>query len=66
MIELAVAVVLLGAAVWLYTRRTGDRYGNQGAVLLLFVGAIVAIHALGLLEYRPSGGELDAARGGAR
>jgi hypothetical protein len=61
MIELAAALVLLGAGVWLYTRRTPDRYGSQGAVLLLVVGAIMAIHGLGLLDYHPSAGELESA-----
>ena len=61
MIELAAAVAILGASVWLYRRnRSVDRgYGSQGAVLLLVVGAIMAIHALGLMEYRPSQGELE-------
>ena len=59
MIELAAALVLLGAGVWLYTRRTPDRYGSQGAVLLLVVGAIMAIHALGALDYHPSESELE-------
>jgi hypothetical protein len=66
MIEVAVAVALLIAGVWLYTRRTPDRYGSQGAVLLLIVGAIVAIHGLGLLDYHPSAGELEAAQTGDR
>lgn len=60
-IELAAALVLLGAGVWLYTRRAPDRYGSQGAVLLLVVGAIMTVHGLGLLDYRPSAGELEAA-----
>jgi hypothetical protein len=65
MIELAAAVLLLGAAIWLYRRRTGappDGYGSQGAVLLLVIATIMAIHALGGLDYRPSASELDAAR----
>jgi hypothetical protein len=68
MIELAAAVVILGASVWLYRRnRPVDRgYGSQGAVLLLVVGAIMAIHALGFMEYRPSQGELDAMKERAR
>jgi hypothetical protein len=68
MIELAAAVVILGASVWLYRRnRAVDRgYGSQGAVLLLVVGAIMAIHALGFMEYRPSQGELDAMKERAR
>ena len=64
MIELAVAILFLVAGVWLYRRKPagaeGDGgYGSQGAVLLLIVGAIAAIHALGLLEYRPSQSELE-------
>ena len=58
-IELAAASALIVGGVWLYRRRSaGERYGSQGAVLLLLVGAIVLIHGLGLLEYRPSAAEL--------
>jgi hypothetical protein len=69
MIELAGAVAILGAAVWLYRRRSGapgdgDSYGSQGAVVLLVVAVIMGIHALGGLDYHPSQSELDAA--GAR
>ena len=62
MIELAAAVAILAASVWLYRRnRAVDAgYGSQGAVLLLVVGAIMAIHALGFMEYRPSASELEA------
>ncbi|MDQ3143976.1 MAG: hypothetical protein M3Q57_03740 [Pseudomonadota bacterium] len=58
-IELAVAVLLLAGGIYLYRRRGREdpRHGSQGAVLLLVVGAIVAIHALGLLDYRPMAGE---------
>jgi hypothetical protein len=66
MIELAGAVALLGGGLWLYTRRTPDRSGSQGAVLMLVVGAILAIHGLGLLDYRPSSGELELAREGGQ
>ena len=64
MIELAAAVLMLVASVWLYRRnRAVDQgYGSQGAVLLLVVGAIMAVHALGLMEYRPSASEIEAAR----
>ena len=59
-IELVVAVAFLVAGVWLYRRRDkSDTYGSQGGVLLLAVGVIAAIHALGLLEYRPSQSELE-------
>jgi O-antigen/teichoic acid export membrane protein len=58
--ELAVAVLLLGAGIWFYQRRDkSDTYGAQGAVILLVVGAIVAIHGLGLLRYHPSNAEAE-------
>jgi hypothetical protein len=62
MIELAAAAVIVVGGVWLYRRnRAVDRgYGSQGAVLLFVAGAIMAIHALGFMEYRPSAGELEA------
>ncbi|MFL6774759.1 MAG: hypothetical protein ACJ8FN_00020 [Sphingomicrobium sp.] len=68
MIELAVAIVALAASVWLYRsqRKANEGYGSQGAVVLLVVGAIMAIHALGLLEYRPSASEIEAAKRRAR
>lgn len=63
MIELAVAVLVIGAGIWLYRRRDkSDRYGSQGGVLLLAIGAIIAIHALGGLDYRPSQSEIEATR----
>ena len=40
-------------------RRQGDSYGSQGAVIMFVIAAIVAIHALGLLDYRPSAAEAD-------
>jgi len=65
MIELAAAVALFGAGIFFYRRRDpADRYGSQGAVLLLAVGAIMTIHGLGLLDYRPSPGELQSAEAG--
>ena len=64
-IELFVALALLVASVWLYRRnRAVDRgYGSQGAVLLLVIAAIMAVHALGFMHYRPSQTELEAMRG---
>lgn len=59
-IELLLAVVLFAAGVWQYRRRAADgsSYGSQGAVLLFAVAVLLAIHGLGLLEYRPSAAEL--------
>lgn len=61
MIELAVAAVILGLGIWLYRARTegNQGYGSQGGVILLVIGAIVAIHALGLLKYHPSKAEAE-------
>jgi hypothetical protein len=62
-IELAVAVAFLVAGVLLYRRRDkADAYGSQGAVLLFVVAAILAIHGLGLLKYRPSASEAEMMR----
>lgn len=58
--ELAVAALMLGGGVWFYQRRDkADSYGGQGAVILLVVGAIIAIHGLGLLRYHPSKAEAE-------
>ena len=68
MIELAAAVVLLAAGIYLYrARKQADAgYGSQGAVLLIVVAAILAIHALGLMQYRPSQSELESMQERAR
>jgi hypothetical protein len=60
MIEVAIGVALLAAGIWLYRRRTPEDggYGSQGAVVLFVVAALLLIHGLGLLEYRPSPAEL--------
>jgi len=61
MVELAAAVFLLVAGVYFYRRRdpAGQGYGNQGAVILLVVAVIMAIHALGGLDYHPSKAEAE-------
>jgi hypothetical protein len=68
MIELVAAVLLLGAGVLFYRKKPADGspYGNQGAVILLVVGLIVAIHALGGLDYHPSPAEADLLRSGGQ
>ena len=61
MIEIAIGVALVVAAVVIYRRRDkSDTYGSQGAVLLLVVAAILLIHGFGGLEYRPSPAEQEA------
>ena len=61
LLEVAVAAVLVGAGVWrqVLTRRTSPNRGSQTAILLIAIGALIAVHGLGLMEYRPSQGELD-------
>jgi hypothetical protein len=60
LVELAVAAVILALGVWLYGRRDkSDSYGSQGAVILFAVAAIVAIHAIGGLNYHPSAAEAE-------
>ena len=68
MIELAAAVLILAAGVWLYRRPKpqDDSYGSQGAVILFVVAAIMAIHAIGALEYHPSAAEAEYFRSGGR
>ena len=52
-IEVIVALgILVGGAV-VYRRG-----GTQGGVILMVIGLIVAIHGLGLMDYRPSPAEM--------
>jgi hypothetical protein len=57
MIEVAIALLLIGIGAWLYVRRgrQDSQHGSQTAVILIFIGAIMAIHGMGWLEYRPPG-----------
>ena len=59
-LELALAAALIAGGAWLYRRRAREdsRRGSQSAVILIFVGLIMAIHGSGLLEYRPSPSEM--------
>jgi hypothetical protein len=69
-IELVAAAGLIVLAVLVYRRKGPEGeggYGNQGSVLVLFIAIILAIHGLGLMEYRPSQGEIEqATQGGSR
>jgi hypothetical protein len=63
-IELIIAAALIVGAVVLYRRRGAEgeaKTGSQTAVLMLIIGLIMAVHGLGLLEYRPSRAEMDRA-----
>ncbi len=67
MIELGAAVLILAASIYFYRRRDkADSYGSQGAVILLVVAVIMAIHALGALDYHPSAAEAEYFRGAGR
>ena len=63
-IEVLVALALIGVGVWQYRKRSaeGARYGSQGAVFLFLIAAIMLMHGLGAFEYRPSAAEIEAAR----
>jgi len=68
LIELGAALVILAAGIWVYRRpkAEGDSYGSQGAVILFVVAVIMAIHAIGALEYHPSAAEAEYFRSGGR
>jgi hypothetical protein len=68
MIELIAAVLILGASIFYYRRKPadGNNYGNQGAVILLVIAAIMGIHALGGLDYHPTQAEADYFKARAR
>jgi len=52
-IEVAVAVLLIVGGLIGYRRG-----GNQGAVLMFIIAAILLIHGLGFMHYRPSPAEM--------
>ena len=67
LLELAAAVLIFAAGVYFYRRRDrSDSYGSQGAVILFVVAAIMAIHALGGLDYHPSAAEAEYLQGRGR
>lgn len=63
-LELVAAALLIAGGIYLMRRRAqdGSKTGSQGGVILLLIGAMVAIHGLGLTQYRPSPGELEMQR----
>ena len=56
-IEVAVAVALIVGGLIGYRRG-----GNQGAVLMFIIAAIILIHGLGFMHYRPSPADAELAR----
>ena len=64
-LELAFAAAIFIAGVWLYRRRAPEDagQGSQGAVIMFIIAALLAIHGLGLLDYRPSPSEIERAQG---
>jgi len=52
-IEVAIAIALIVGGILSYRRG-----GSQGAVLMFVVAALLLIHGLGLMEYRPSAAEM--------
>ena len=63
-IEVLVAAALFALGVWQYRRRSAEdpNHGSQGAVILFVIAAIIAMHGLGLFEYRPSAMEREMAQ----
>ena len=52
-VEVAAAVAMIAGGIWAYRRG-----GSPGPVLFFLVAAIMLIHGLGFMEYRPSAAEL--------
>jgi hypothetical protein len=53
-LELLVALALIGWGIWSYRRG-----GTQGGVIAMVVGLLVLVHGLGLMNYRPSPAEME-------
>ena len=53
LIEIGVGLALLIGGAVVYRRG-----GTQGGVILMVIAALVLIHGLGLMDYRPSAAEL--------
>ena len=65
-IEIVAGLALLAGAIWLYRKRGREdaRLGSQTAGILLVVAAILLIHGLGGLDYRPNQAGLTPAGAG--
>ena len=63
-IEVLAAAALFALGVWQYRRRSAEdpNHGSQSAVILFVIAALVAMHGLGLFEYRPSALEREMAQ----
>lgn len=61
-VELVVAGALLVGGIALMRRpaKDGTKPDSQSAVILIVIGAIIAVHGLGLMNYRPSQSELES------
>ncbi len=74
LIELIAALAILGVGIALYRRKPakdeggvdGSGYGSQGAVILFAIAAIMAVHALGGMDYRPTQSEIDVMKARTR
>jgi cytochrome oxidase assembly protein ShyY1 len=62
-IEVVAAAALFALGVWQYRRRSAEdpNHGSQGAVILFVIAALIAMHGLGVFQYRPSALERAAA-----
>ena len=60
LLELVAGIALLvGGGYYYFRRSVGQKYGSQGGVFLIIIGALVTMHALGFFQYRPSQSEID-------
>ena len=72
MLEVLIAIVMIGAGIFLYRSKPAkeegaaedvDHYGSQGAVLLFVIAVIMIVHGFCGLEYRPSAAERETYQG---
>jgi hypothetical protein len=58
MTTLQIVEIVAGIALFIFAVVSYRRGSTQGAVLLMAVAALILIHGLGLMEYRPSPAEM--------